>query len=117
MGRDYPRLIAESSAELRSLERQHRGRKTEVRVRMLCWLKEGEVRSREQAARMLGYSGAQVKRWWQRYEAGGLEELLTLHSLDLATPPGKASFLTEEAWAGLAAELRQGRIHSLEEAR
>ena len=112
MWRDYPNLITESIAELWALERQHRGRRTVSRIRMLRLLKSGAVRSQQQAAEMLGYSETQLGRWWQCYEEQGLPGLLVI-----AKPSGKPSQITPDAWAGLQAELEKGRIGGLEDAR
>lgn len=109
---NYPRLIAESDEELAERERQLRGKGTQGRVRMLRLLKAGRARSLPQCAALVGYSERQLTRWWAWYRRGGLGELL-------AEKPrrGKTSRLHPEAYAGLEAEMRAGRVATLEDAR
>jgi transposase len=108
----YPTVIAETEAELAAAERRLRGRPAAARVRMLRLLKSGAARTLGACAPLVGYSPRQVARWWQRYRARGLAGLL-----EERPRPGKASRLTPEALAGLAAEMRAGRIATLADAR
>lgn len=78
---------------------------------MLRLLKSGAVSSLAACAPLLGYSFTQLQRWWAAYRDGGLDALLQHR-----TPPGKRSRLTPEAWAGLQAEIRAGRIGQLTDA-
>ncbi len=66
MWRDYTTLIAESVEELQRLERAPRGPRTEVRVKLLRLRKQGEVRSLQRGAAVLGYRDKQVGRWGQQ---------------------------------------------------
>lgn len=108
---NYPRAITESVEELAARERQLRGRRTEVRARMLRLLKSGQVPSLAQCAPLLGYSQTQLTRWWEQYRKQGLNGVLTE-----APPHGKPSKLTAEALAGLEAVMRAGKIATLRDA-
>jgi len=112
MWRDYTALIAESVEELQRLERAHRGKRTEARVKLLRLLKQGEVRSLQRGAAVVGYSYKQVWRWWQQYETGGMAALL-----EMEPPPGKQTQFTAEARAGVEEAMRQGKIRRLEDVR
>lgn len=108
----YPTVIAESEEELVAAERRLRGRPVAARVRMLRLLKGGAAPSLAACAPLVGYSLRQLARWWAAYRAGGLPALTQERPR-----PGKASRLTGEALAGLEAEMRAGRIATLEDAR
>ena len=107
----YPLLILEDIAQLQAAEKVARDKIRADRIRMLRFLKEGRVAGVSQAAEILGYSVRTVQRWWQSYREGGLAGLLA--------PPGRrgmAERITPEAWDGLQAEMRAGRIGGLHEA-
>lgn len=108
----YAITIKESEEELIQLEHQLRGQKTGDRVRLLRLLKSGIVKSLKEGAPIVGYSLIQVTRWWESYRRDGMVGLLKRQK-----PPGPSSRLTAEAWAGLLAEVRVGRIATLEDAR
>src|SRR5712692_3446455 len=108
----YPKVIQESEEELKQLEHQLRGQKTADRVRMLRLLKSGTVKSLKDCAPLVGYSLVQVTRWWERYRAQGLASLTHRY-----IPTGQRSRLTAEAWAGLLAQMRAGRITTMQDAR
>ena len=61
---------------------------------------------------MVGYSVSQLTRWWERYRAEGLAEVLKQHK-----PAGKSSRLTPEAWQGLLQAMRAGHITTMQDAR
>lgn len=107
----YPARITESETELTRLEKPLRGQPTQVRVQMLRLLKTGSVPSLAACTSVLGYSGTQLQPGWATYRAGGLAALLHRRR-----PPGKQSRLTPDAWAGVQAELRAGRIAQLADA-
>lgn len=108
----YGRAITESREELLVRERELRGRRTALRVHMLRLLKEGTVSTLKEVAPLLGHSLVQVTRWWECYKVRGLDALV-------APPPrlGKASQMTQDAWAGLEQVMMEGKIATLEEAR
>ena len=111
MGTAYASLIQEEVAELQGAEKAARDKSRTDRVRLLRFLKEGREPSLAQAAAALGYSVRTVERWWQRYCEGGLAALVA--------PPGRRGAverITPEAWDGLQAEMRAGRIGGLSEA-
>jgi transposase len=108
----YADLISEREADLIALEHQHRGRRGADRVRFLRLLKGGTVASVLACVPVLGYSRAQLTRWWERYRAGGLEALLTEPH-----HPGSKGQMTAEAWADLEEAMKQGQIATLEQAR
>jgi transposase len=70
------------------------------------------VKSLKDCAPMLGYSVSQLTRWWERYRAEGLAEMLRGHKR-----AGKASRLTPQAWAGLLQAMRAGQITTMQDAR
>jgi transposase-like protein len=75
----YPEAIGESEEELTRLEQRLRGHKTADRVRMLRLLKSGAVQSLKDCAPLVGYSVAQLTRWWECYREEGLMKLLKQH--------------------------------------
>jgi transposase len=108
----YQTAIKESEAELTKLEHHWRGQKLADRVRLLRLLKSGTVKSLKEGAPVIGYSLVQVTRWWESYRREGLAGVLKRHK-----PAGMSSRMTAQAWAGLCAEMRAGRIATLEDAR
>jgi transposase len=108
----YATAIAESDAELEQVERHQRDRKVGLHVRVLRLLKSGQARNLTEAAQLVGYSKAQVTRWWERYRAGGLTALLQpeVHQ-------GRQSQMTPEALARVQAAMERGEIATREEAR
>ena len=108
----YGQAIKESEEELSQREQSLRGQKGADRVRRLPLLKSEKVTSLKDAAPLVGYSLAQVTRWWERYRTVGLAELLKQPK---AT--GKPSRLTAEAWEGLMAAMRAGEIATMQDAR
>ena len=109
---DYPDLITQSPEELAHLQHTHRGQPTENRLKMLRLLKEGTFGSRRRLAPVLGYCQRQLKRWGDTYRNEGLEALLAYQGAG-----GSAERITDEAWAALEAEMKQGQIARLEDAR
>jgi transposase len=109
---NYPKAIGESEEELMSLEQRLRGQKPADRVRMLRLLKSATVKSLKDCAPLVGYSVIQLTRWWERYRQAGLAGLLKEYK-----PPGMASKLSPEAWAGLLQAMRKGHIATMQDAR
>ncbi|MCD6506979.1 helix-turn-helix domain-containing protein [Candidatus Poribacteria bacterium] len=112
MWKNYKQLIKESEEELQELEKKHRGKQTYPRVSLLRLLKSGQARSIQKSSQILGYSSKQLYRWWDRYQQGGIEELLHLRK-----PPGRRSMMTDQAWDGLMHQMRSGKISTLKDAR
>jgi transposase len=108
---NYRERIAEDERELAALEKRQRGRAPADRVKLLRLLKSGRERSLRRAAAVLGYSERHVQRWWKRYAADGLAGLLAA-----APRGGRRERITAEAWAGLEAEMRAGRVARLRDA-
>jgi transposase len=108
----YPDLIEESVSDLADKERAHRGTPLEIRLKMLRLLKAGTFRSRSALAPVLGYSKRQLKRWFDTYQEGGLEDLL-----DRGSPGGSTERVTPEAWADLEKKMIGGEVPRLEDAR
>ncbi len=108
----YATLIGENEADLQALEQQHRGQRPADRLRFLRLLKSEQVHTIQACVPILGYSRAQLSRWWARYQAGGLQFLLAEPS-----HPGSKGQMTAEAWADLEAVMKQGQIATLEQAR
>lgn len=109
---DYPTVILEDDATLRQQERGVRGTAAAPRLQMLRLLKSREATTIPQVAAQVGYSPRQIERWWQTYRTKGFAALTRVYH-----PAGKPAQLTEEAWAGLTAELEAGRIGGQEDAR
>jgi putative transposase len=107
----YPDVITELMEDLAALERRLRGRPDQHRAQMLRLLKSGQASSLVAVARLIGYSERTVNRWWQRYQAGGLDALLARRPRR-----GPASRLTDDAWAGLEAAMRRGEVATLRDA-
>ena len=108
----YPRVIRQDPKRLQEYEQQLRGTLLASRVRFLQLLKTGQAGSLPQAAQLLGYSTAQVTRWWECYRQQGLAALL-----QPPPHPGRPCRMTAAAWRGLEQEMRAGRITRLEDAR
>jgi transposase len=108
----YDDLIAETPAALLDLERKHRHSPLAARIKMLRLLKSGLYRSRRALVEVIGYSERQLHRWFETYRNDGLDVLLTYEQ-----PPGPSERLTPEAWDALDAEMKEGRIGRLEDAR
>jgi transposase len=108
----YAAAISESDGELEQAERDHRGRKEGIHVRVLRLLKSGQAHNLREAAALVGYSYPQVIRWWERYRAGGLAALL-----QPAVHPGRPSQMTPDALTRLQTAMEQGEIATIEQAR
>lgn len=111
MRTDYPVVITEDVARLRTLERSLRGRSTAVRVQALRLLKSGAARTLAACATLVGHSPRQLARWWATYRQEGLDGLLREPRY-----PGATSRLTPEALAGLEAAMAAGQIATLKQA-
>lgn len=110
---NYPVVIVESEAELTIAERKLRGSCLAMRVRMLRLLKSGQCPTLNACEPLLGYSHAQLDRWWALYKAEGLSALIQVKDYRR----GRHARITEPAWQGLEKELEAGQIRTLEDAR
>lgn len=104
-------LISEDVETLRAQEKEVRDKVRADRLRLLRFLKEGRVVVVDEAAALLGYHVGTVRRWWRIYREGGLAALLPG-----VKRRGARERITPEAWEGLQAEMRAGRVGGLREA-
>src|SRR5215469_14231886 len=109
---NYAKAIGESIEELTAHEHRCRGHKAATRLRLLHLLKSGQAKNLSEAAVMVGYSGSQAVRWWERYRTGGLGAVE--HE---AHHPGQPTRLTPEARADLHQAMRRGEVATLADAR
>ena len=108
----YTIAISEPLDELAVRERQLRGSKAALRLRLLILLKSGQAKNLAEAAALVGYSKTQAVRWWERYRCGGRAALEQEPHY-----PGQPARLTAEAHADLEAAMRRGQIATWEQAR
>jgi transposase len=73
---NYQAAIKETAEELSKLEKETKDLKGRDRVRFLRLLKIGEASSQKQAGNLIGIKIRQSQRFWQRYQAVGLEEFI-----------------------------------------
>jgi transposase len=109
---NYSELIEESPEELRTLLKNYRGHPVLDRIRMLYFLKIGQVRSRRKLTGILTCSERNLQRWWSTYREKGLESLLYYGSAS-----GRTEYVSEEAYSALEEEMKAGRIAGLKEIR
>lgn len=109
---NYSELIKESPEELRRLLRDYRGHPVLDRIRMLYFLKIGQVRSRRQLTETLTCSERNLQRWWSTYRRKGLESLLYYGSAS-----GRDEYVSEEAYSALEEEMKAGRMAGLKDVR
>jgi transposase len=107
---NYSELIEEDLEELRSLIKTYRGHPALYRIRMLYFLKVGQVGSRRKLTDILSCSERSLQRWWSTYREKGLESLLYYGS-----PSGYDEYVSEEAYSALEEEMKAGRIAGLRE--
>jgi transposase len=109
---DYDEVIKEDVATLLRLERQARGQKHEVRLKLLRLLKSGQCRSVQGAVDTLGYSLRQGQRWLNQYREAGLKGLEV-------EPPDYSGRerMTPEAWTALNEGLAKDQISNYAQAR
>jgi len=95
-------VITEDVEHLKQcVQREHDGRK-KPRLQMLYWLANGQAQTRQEVAQLLGVHRNTVGHGLARYEAGGLEALLTLY-----VPAGKPLSLPPDVLAAIEQALRQ----------
>ncbi len=111
MDTGFAAQIQEDAGDLHARERATHEKVHADRLRFLRLLKEGRASLVAEAAALLGYHVRTSERWWKRYREGGLAALVA--------PPrrrGARERITPEAWAGLEAEMRAGRVGGLADA-
>lgn len=111
MSSSFAPLIEEDVEDLRSKEKEERQHSRADRLRFLRFLKEERVSALTEAADILGYHLRTVQKWWRNYREGGLAALLPIPKQG-----GAKERITDDAWEGLEAEMRAGRIGGLNEA-
>ncbi len=94
--------ITESPQQLQKRLRAQREAKKRLRLQALYLLASGQARSRVALARVLAVHRHTIKAWLARYEAGGLEALLSIKKA-----PGKRSALSPLVLSQLQERLAQ----------
>jgi transposase len=100
--RKKPPQIKESVEDLHQLVKREKDVQKRQRVQALYLLKSGQARSRLEVAAMVAVHRHTVGAWLERYEQGGLAELLTVNK-----PPGQAPSVTGAALQALKKRLAQ----------
>lgn len=106
---DYRKVIKESEAELRAIERCQGKALLRDRMRFLRLLKSGECASQAAAGRQIGLKLRASEKLWRKYRQEGLRGLL---DYPYKGSPGKLSAAQEQQ---LAEELSKGGIQSLQQ--
>lgn len=91
MNRSIKIKITESEEELKRLYSQESDKRQAERLQFLYWLKSETVTSLSQAAEQLMCHRHTLSKWLNKYEEGGLKELLRRES-----PTGKPSGVSQE---------------------
>jgi len=113
MRHNYQKLIKESAAELKELEKKHRNTVISSRIRFVRLLKSGKASSVEAAARIIHYSRGHCQRWLKSYQERGIVALLE----PLKKPPGQSERMTPKAWEVLNDALDKGELGTYAQAR
>lgn len=94
--------IHESARELVDRLRRETDSKRKERLQLLLFIRDGQARSRKQAARLLGRTRNTIGRWLSDYEKGGIERLLAIYQ-----PRGQTGqrTLPEEVFEALQTKL------------
>lgn len=71
---------------------------------MLWWIKSGLVKEQQEIGKRLAKDTSKGTRWWQKYSAGGLNELLSIKKA-----PGAKRKIDDTAFAALEEELKTGK--------
>jgi transposase len=99
MNRAVP-TISESAEDLKRLLKAESDSRRAQRLHMLYLFASQQVKTRKDAAAMLGVHRETVGAWLDRYAAGGYDAMLEVH-----VAPGKAPSLTPEVETALRAAL------------
>ena len=100
MPRQLKLEIQESAEFLEKSLRQAKSAKQGERLRLLWWLKTGQVSEHQELSRLLGRAPSTITRWLNRYRTGGLSELLAEKKA-----PGKPAAITGDLLAKLKQRL------------
>ena len=73
---NYPNKIDSSPNELKPLLHSHQSLSQVKKIQMLYWLKTGYCQSITEVSRLLGVHRTTVHRWFNKYQHGGLHNLL-----------------------------------------
>lgn len=90
MGNKFQVEVNESVEELKHRLRHAVTSSTKERVQMLYWIKQSAIATRKELAQKLGRDESTIYRWLKKYRQGGIS-----HLLEVKTPPGKKSQISE----------------------
>ena len=102
MGNKFEIEVNESQEELKHRLHHALTASSKERLQMLYWLKNNAIATRRELSQKLGRDESTIYRWLKRYRQGGLQDLL-----DVKTPPGKKSKISESEINRLKERLSQ----------
>jgi transposase len=94
--------IAESLDTLKRRLKTQRTAQGKARLQMLCWIKSGQLKTRQALAERLDRAESTIYRYLQTYRHQGLDSLLNIQ-----TPPGKTPRIRGSVLAQLKQRLSQ----------
>jgi putative transposase len=83
--------IIETAEELKAMIRLESNAKKNARLRALYLVKTGQVNYKNRLADLLGYNRTSVREWFEKYEEGGIDNLM-----EIGSSPGRTSHITDE---------------------
>ena len=108
MGNKFEVEVNESQEELKHRLHHALTASSKERLQMLYWLKSNAIATRKELSQKLGRDESTIYRWLKRYRQGGLQDLL-----DVKTPPGKKSKISESEINRLKERLSQPQVFKL----
>ena len=102
MGNKFEVKVKESPEELKHRLHHAVTASSKERLQMLYWLRQNAIATRKELSQKLGRDESTIYRWLKRYHQGGLTNLL-----DVKTPPGKKSKVSQEEMNQLKERLSQ----------
>lgn len=102
MGNKFEVEVNESQEELKHRLHHAITASSKERLQMLYWLKQDAIATRKELSQKLGRDESTIYRWLKRYRQGGLRDLL-----DVKTPPGKKSKISQSEMNQLKERLSQ----------
>lgn len=102
MGNHFKVAVKETKEELRHRLKRAITARAKERLQMLYWIKTGVVSTRAELAQRLERDESTIYRWLNRYQQGGIEDLLALK-----TAPGRVSKIPPAAIDKLKQRLTQ----------